>query len=59
MWCQETQSCRVCVCVCVYVRVFEATVAAMVEWLVNLFCVHMCVFDCAMQKHPVLSPPPP
>lgn len=46
-------------CVCVHVRVFEATVAAMVEWLVNLFCVHMCVFDCAMQKHPVLSPPPP
>lgn len=36
--------------VCVYVRVFVATVTAMLEWLVNLFCVHVCVFDCANQK---------
>lgn len=41
--------------VCVYVRVFVATVTAMLEWLVNLFCVHVCVcLIVRIRKHPVL-----
>lgn len=43
--------------VCVYVRVFVATVTAMLEWLVNLFCVHVCVcLIVRIRKHPVLIP---